>query len=88
MEIDEKYLARILKMLTRAIAYERVESYALRTLLVDPADMDASVDIQNKARELAKHRYEKLLRLVDDTATDDLDPIQFLQQFEALMRRE
>jgi hypothetical protein len=88
MEIDEKYLFRVLKILARALAHERVESYALRTLLIDPNNVDASVDIQNKARELAKTRYHKLLCLVDDNSTEDLDLMRFLKDFDALMRRE
>ena len=88
MQVDAEYFARIVTSLARAIAHERVESYALRTLLVDPDNVDASIDIQNKARELAKERYDQLLQLVDGNSTEHLDPITFLQRFERLMQRE
>ena len=88
MEIDERYLSRVVKTLARAIAHERIENYALRTLLIDPADADASIDIQNKARELATKRYQNLLRLVDDEKTENVDLMRFLDDFGALMRRE
>jgi hypothetical protein len=88
MEVDQQYLARVLKILTMAIAHERIENYALRILLTDYDASDASIDLQNKARELARKRYQKLLRLVDDPHSEQLDPMQFLDAFEGLMRRE
>ena len=52
MEIDEKYLSRILKILARELAHERVGNYARRTLLIDSADVDSSIDIHNKRASL------------------------------------
>jgi hypothetical protein len=61
MELDEKYLARVIDILKRTVAYECARNYALRMQLLGAADFDASIDIQNKAWELAKDRHARLL---------------------------
>ena len=88
MEVKEEKLTRAMRILARAVARERVENYALRVLLTDSADPDASIDIQRKARELAAKRYDKLLRLVEYDEGEPVELMSFLERFENLMRRE